>query len=167
MIYTGRPRDAVPYLEQAIRANPSDVLYRANLARALARSGRAQEALQEMEAVHRLSPRDPLAALFDFQMSIIAFSLGRYADSEACARRAVASRGGHLSARVILGCALAAQGRLEDAHEAVREAVRLEPSMDLGSQEYVFRNMGAEDALVASGLKHLALAWPPELKPRK
>lgn len=162
-IITGRPRDAVPYLEQALHLNPNEVVYRMFLARALAYVGRAAEALGEMEAVLRLSPRDPLAPNYAFQMAQIHFSLGSYAEAESWARRSLAGNARSSRVALILGEALAAEGRVEEAHNAIREALRITPEISLASQEYVLRNLGLDEALLADRLRYLAIAWPLDL----
>ena len=162
-IITGQPRDAVPYLEQALHLNPNEVVYRMFLARALAYVGRPAEALGEMEAVLRLSPRDPLAPNYAFQMAQIHFSLGSYAEAESWARRSLAGNARSSRVALILGEALAAEGRVEEAHEAIREALRITPEISLASQEYILRNLGLDEALLADRLRYLAIAWPLDL----
>ena len=162
-IITGRPKDAVPCLEQAKHLNPNEVLYRMQLARALCFSGRPAEGLEEMEAVLRLSPHDPLAPNFAYQMAFFHFALGRHAESETWARRSLAGGARSVRAWILLGIALAAQGRVEEANQAVREAVRGAPENTPVSQEYLYRNLGLDEGLLAARLKWVAIAWPPEL----
>ena len=53
---------------------------------------------------------------------------------------------------------------MEEAHQAVREALHIAPELNLESYEYVIRNLGFYEALLADTMKNLAIAWPPELK---
>jgi len=163
LIYCGQPKDAVPYLEQAMQLNPNEVTYRMRLAQALSMTDRAAQALGEMEAVLRLSPRDPLAPNFAYHLAQIQFALGRFAEAETWAKRSIAGRPRNVQARFRLAAALAAQDRVEEARQAVREAVRVAPETTLASQENFYRHMGSEESLLADELKFLAIAWPPEL----
>jgi adenylate cyclase len=164
LIFGGKPMEALPYVERAKQMNPNEVAYRTHLARALCYSGRPAEALPEIEAVLRLSPRDPLAPVILNDMSTIQFALGRYAEAETSARRALAGAPRHFYAWLGAGLSLAAQGRVEEAHQAVREALHIAPELNLESYEYVIRNLGFYEALLADTMKNLAIAWPPELK---
>ncbi|HEY5048437.1 MAG TPA: tetratricopeptide repeat protein [Rhizomicrobium sp.] len=160
----GQPQEAVPFLERARQLNPCEVAYRAQLARALVNSGRAAEALKETEAVLRLSPLDPLASGHYYQMAEIHLALDHFAESEAWARRALA--GGLRSAALwfVLGNALGAQGKTEEAHAAIREAVNVSPGTTLASMEHWYRRLGIEKTRLDGLLAHLKMCWPPELR---
>lgn len=58
---------------------------------------------------------------------------------------------------------LAAEGQAEGAHQAVQEALRITPEISLASQEYILRNPGLDEALLADRLKYLAIASPSDL----
>jgi len=163
-IYIGKPKDALPFLEQAIHLNPNEMHYRVNLARALVRRDRADEAVGEMETVPRLSPRDPFAPLYALDMATIQFGLGRYKEAEVWAGRALAGGARSFPTRLTLGIALAAQGRVEEAQEIVRQAVHISPEITLASREYIYRNAGWEESVLAEHLTRLAIAWPPEFR---
>jgi adenylate cyclase len=164
LTYTGRPKDAVPPLERATQTNPNEVLYRVYLARALNYSGRANEALGEIEAALRLNPRDPAAHLYALDMASIQFSLRHYAEAETWVRLSLAGATRNVHAGIFLGVVLAAEGRVEEAHQAVRNAVDFAPDTTLASHEYIYRNLGVDDPIRADRLKYLAMAWPPELE---
>jgi TolB-like protein/Flp pilus assembly protein TadD len=160
----GRPKEAVSFLEQAKAINPNEMFYRTRLARALNYSGRPAEALAEIETAFRLNPRDPYAALYALEMAYIQFALRRYEESEAWLRRALANAPRNTNSGILLGLTLAAQDRVEEAHQAVREALRYAPEATLASRESVYRSLGLDESQLADRLKYLAIAWPPELK---
>jgi adenylate cyclase len=164
LMTSGRPKEALPFLEQAMHLNPNAVLNRVGLAQALCYTGRPAEALGVMEEVLRLSPRDPSAPSFAHNIAFFHFALGQYVESESWVRRALAASATNVLALLLLGEALAGQGRVEEARQALREVLRVAPETTLASQEYILRNTGLDDALVAAELKYLTIAWPPEAK---
>jgi len=164
LVHSGYSKDAIEFLEQAKALNPNELFYRAWLARALNYSGRAAEALAEIETALRLNPRDPYAPLYALDMATIQFALGRHEEAEPWVRRSLANAPRNTSSGILLGITLAAQDRVEEAHEAVREALRFAPDATMGGRETVYRSLGLEKSLLADRLKYLAIAWPPELK---
>jgi TolB-like protein/Tfp pilus assembly protein PilF len=164
LVHSGRPGEGVRFLEQAKAINPYELHYRAWLARALNYSGHPAEALAEIETAVSLNPRDPYAPLYALDMATIQFALDRYDEAELWVRRSLANAPRNASSGILLGLTLAAQDRVDEAHEAVREALRFAPDATLAAREGVYRSLGLEESLLADRLKYLAIAWPPELK---
>ena len=131
LTFAGQPKAAVADLEQAIQLNPNAVTYRVMLARVLTYTGRPAEALVQMDTALRLSPRDPLMPLFANDLSAIHYALGHYVEAESWARRSVG-----VFARLGLAIAIAAQGRLDEARQVVREMLVEAPDMTLETYEH-------------------------------
>jgi len=155
---SGKPNEAVRYLEQATQLNPNEVLYRVQLARALC-IGRPQEALVQMQAALRLSPRDPFAPMYALDMAFIQLALGRNAEAESWARQSF-DVWPNIHAGLSLARALAAQGNDKDAERAVQQTLRVAPELTLERYEYIFRTLGYGGAYLANLRENLARVWP-------
>jgi adenylate cyclase len=166
LMAAARTKDAVPLLQQAVELNPNEVIYRLNLARAYNRTGQRSEALTETETVLKLSPRDPMAPLLAYNMAEVQFALGAYGEAETWARRSLAGGARSIRSQMVVAVSIAAQGRVEEAQAAMREVLASSASLsfvNLAQIEFVIRNLGWDEELVTDVLKHLVVAWPPEL----
>ncbi len=163
LMFAGRANEAVPIVEQAIQLNPNEASYRVMLSRGLSYTGRPTEALAQLEAALRLSPRDPFMTLYTGDMAGVQSQLRRYAEAETWARRALAGGSRNVWTQLVLAGALAELGRAEEARDAVRDALRVDPEMTLARYEHVLLRLGyqAPDVVRLSG--RLAELWPPAL----
>jgi TolB-like protein/Flp pilus assembly protein TadD len=155
----GRPLDGVRYLEQATQINPNEALYRVQMARALCFAGRGREALVQIEAALRLSPRDPYMGMYALDMAFVLLTLGRNEEAETWARQSF-DGSPNVYAGYSLALAIARQGRAEEARQVLRETLRVPPGMTLDRYLFVLRNLGYDEAYVADARQHLAAVWP-------
>jgi Flp pilus assembly protein TadD len=107
----GRPDDAIPLLESALRANPAHASSRVTLAAALEQVGRAEEARAQLQQALEL---EPTLAIAHFNLANLLLDQSHAAEAEAHYRAAL--RGGLELPAVHQGLALAlgAQGKVDD-----------------------------------------------------
>jgi adenylate cyclase len=119
--------DAIASARRAVVLAPSDAAAHAALGLALTFDGRYAEAAEAIDTSLRLNPTPPTS---DAITSGLAFSLnGNHARAIEVLERARAAAPGVEEIRVGLAIAYARAGRLEDAHSAAAEAVRIDPTV--------------------------------------
>ena len=118
----------------ALAADPALAVARENLARALALSGRIEEAVHEMARARGRAPDGRAWAL----VAQVLESGGRATEAEAAYRRAVADAPDDAIAHSALGTLLARQGRFDEAQESLESSLAIDPDgID------ALRNLGA------------------------
>jgi tetratricopeptide (TPR) repeat protein len=117
-------RDAERYTA-ALAARPDDWLLRANFARLLLATGRANEAVAQWDTIGRALPGSVLA---DQEVGPALLAPGRFEEAAERYRKAIAADPNRGRAYRGLGDALAGLGKLDEAAEAYAAAVRLDPS---------------------------------------
>jgi adenylate cyclase len=119
--------DAVEELHTALDLNPNFALANACLGLTLAYGGKGAEAVAQLERAIRLSPRDPFSTMFAGIRCFAAFVAGDYASGLEWGRRAVrqSDLAGHWRGLALNAAML---GLVEEAKEALANAVRLQPS---------------------------------------
>ena len=123
--------DAVEELHTALDLNPNFALANASLGLTLAYGGKGAEGVAQLERAIRLSPRDPFIALFAGLRSFAAFVAGDYASGLEWGRRAV-RQGGDLSGPWrALALNAAMLGRVEEAKDAVANALQSQPDFSV------------------------------------
>jgi tetratricopeptide (TPR) repeat protein len=126
----GRLAEAIEHF--ACAAALDDTLLPAHVAlgRALAAASRFQEAVDHLSPLPARHPQWGAAAMAMIEADVGAFltRLGRYAEGEAAARRAVARDARQPAALVALGGALMQQLRREEAVAAFARALEIEPN---------------------------------------
>ena len=117
----GEPAKAVPPLKRVIAAEPANIEYRRLLARAYAETDRPLDAAVELRAIAGLAPKLPVAwyALFHAYNDVAQEAIAGFAEASTPA--------GYQD--LLLGDALAADGRFTDAYAAYRDALAALPSM--------------------------------------
>jgi Flp pilus assembly protein TadD len=124
MIAEGRPQDAVPILEQAIAASPSDVRARLDL-------GLAHEMREDLGAAERAYRGaievDPAMAEALNNLGALLRDTDRTDEGIAVLRRAIEARPGLASAHLNLALALEDAGDSEGAEREYRIVMRLAP----------------------------------------
>lgn len=125
----GRPDLAVPFLRDAVLAEPSSTPARLSLATALERSGDAEGAFEERRTALALDPEDPDAIT---QLGVDLLVRGRLLEIADRLESVTSSRPQHALGWALLGEARALQGRWEEAERALQRAVSLAP----GSAQY-------------------------------
>lgn len=123
---------ALPYLREAQKLDPNNAYARAELAGALAQLSQASEALKEISEAVRLAPND--ATLRAGYANVLA----RAGDPEAGIdemRKAVEMAPNNLLFRVALASSLMREaGKIDEAIEAFREAVKVDPNSQFAVQ---------------------------------
>lgn len=119
----GRANEALPYLYQAVEANPRFWVARRDQGLALLRTGQAREAARAWEAALALSPGDvQVSALY----VPLATALGETEDALSVARASLERHPDLALAHATLGGALAGAGRLAEAREALGRGLSLD-----------------------------------------
>ncbi len=118
-------------LQRAVELNPSSADALSQLANALTRAGRPQEALPLLETASRLAP-DVVGAgaahLRHMTYQLTCFAVGRYEESIAWAAVAARSAPSHASIPRILAVTLFEAERLDEARAAAEQLMRMSPS---------------------------------------
>ena len=91
--------------------------------------GETTTAIAHFERAIRLSPVDPLLHQFLGGMSAALNMEGRHDEAVAVAKRAVVEQPNHVATRHALVVAYALAGRLDEARQAMQEALRMAPQM--------------------------------------
>jgi len=131
----GQHDASVAELRTAISLNPSFAMAYHGLGSALTLSGQLEEAAEALDQALRLSPRDPVSWGTLCWRSLTCSLLQQYEAAAEWARRAAheprAAKGGYWS-YAVLASALGNLGHIEEAREAVDEALRRMPDLSLG-----------------------------------
>ena len=125
LVNMDRPADAVPFLEQAVEAEPFSVVARFDLAVAYARSGKPKEAVAQYQALIE-SGSDDIRVQHNLGLSLR--QLGRNAEAAAAFKRAADLEPGRAPSWLGLALSLEADGRAAEAAAALEQYVALEPS---------------------------------------
>jgi Flp pilus assembly protein TadD len=148
----GRIGPAIDHLSRAVALSPDDFRARVHLGDALRESNRAKEAEEEYRHALRLRPGDPEAEL---RLGSLLLSSGRIDDAIEPLRTATLA--GPEQDRVPawrgLGIALARRGKVKEAIDALRAAVRIAPGdADL---RYNLGTLLARDGAIAEATSEL------------
>jgi tetratricopeptide (TPR) repeat protein len=121
----GRPADAVPHYQTALRIRPHDADALYHLGVALAELGRPDDAL---DCYQRAVAARPNHARAQCNLGVALAQRGRLAEAESHLRQAVEADPGFAPAHHNLGVALAQQGFTDAAVAALRRALDLHPA---------------------------------------
>ncbi len=120
---------AVAALERGLSLDPSLMICRSGLGAVLVMLGRYDEGQAEAEKALRLSPRDPLAHMGYFAISLAHLLRDRFEEALAAADSGLALRPGVLALIRLRSVALGYLGRAEEAREAIAEMLRISPGI--------------------------------------
>jgi tetratricopeptide (TPR) repeat protein len=148
LIDAGRPAQALPHAEQALRLQPNYVVARYNLAMALHGAGQYRQAAEEFTATLRLAPDYAMA---HNGLGLCLESLGDRAQATAHYDQALKTDPTCAMAHYNLGNLLAGQGHLPEAVDHYHQALALRP-------DYAKAYVSLGNALAALGQLPLALA---------
>ena len=153
--------EAIAYLEQAIRLNPSFAQAYFALGFTLIVSGRAREAMSYLDRAVELSPRDPHLASFLAIRAIGHLALGELGDAEGFARRAARISNANHWPLAILASLLGLTDRTDEAARAVDALLERNPDWTLAAARSEFFFCG-DHRLVERYLYGLRCAGVPE-----
>lgn len=120
----GSAKRAVHLLEKAAAATPSSFVVHLELGRALSLGGRLTDAKAALEIAGRLAPDDDEGRILAAAVHI---ETGGFPEARGRLLPVIERGGGGPEARFLLGKALAGMNRVDEALEALRETVLMEP----------------------------------------
>ena len=126
-----RFRPAIEQLTESVDRNPSFALAHMLMGSTYAYNGMTKEGLRAIAAAERLSPRDPIQAANLSSIGSCYFVAGRYAEALDFHRRAVELRPEFGTAWRSLAASAGLTGDLDTARAALREVLRLHPTLSL------------------------------------
>ena len=145
--------------ETALKLNPNDANAHYGLAFALCFTGRAEDALRELDEAQRLSPHDPLLWAFMAIRSFALTLLRRYDEALIWAKRAQQAPSATIWAYFTEVVPLAHLDRAADARDALARATAIKPDLDAAYFEQIlYFDDPAEMAHVMEGLYTAGLA---------
>ncbi len=132
LAFTARRTDeAVRCFGAALKLNPNFAAAYGYTGWALAFAGRSDEATPHLEQAMRMSPRDPLNAIFFGGLAASHYMAGSYDKAVEAARQGVQSRPGMASAHRILCASLGQAGLVDEASAAMRQLRGLQPDLSV------------------------------------
>ena len=130
-LFQRRFDDCLAEFELALRLNPNFSLARGYYGVALAYCGRWEDGDRAARQALRLSPRDPLAAIYCGVISYCQFVGRNYEEAIRHAREALRQRADFVGAHRVLTAAAAMAGEAELAKAALVELRRAQPNISL------------------------------------
>ena len=141
---TGDRDSMLAAFELSIELNPSSALVRACAGEAMALAGRSNQAISELQAAIRLSPRDP-AIHWTYQgLALAHFAAERYEEAVGWAQRALQRRPDFAFAYRTLAATYVHLGRQEEAGQALDQALQLAPDFTLAAGRRVLLTADAQ-----------------------
>jgi tetratricopeptide (TPR) repeat protein len=125
LVAMNRPAEAVPFLQQAVDAEPFSITARFDLASAYARSGSLKEAVEQYESLVQSGTAD---ARVHHNLGLALHQLGRDAEAAAAFERATALAPDEAPAWLGLALSLEAGGRRSEAAAALERYLALKPT---------------------------------------
>ncbi|HET7850183.1 MAG TPA: winged helix-turn-helix domain-containing tetratricopeptide repeat protein [Pseudolabrys sp.] len=123
--------DSLAEYETALRLNPNFAMAQAYCGLCLSYNSRWQEADEAARRAIRLSPRDPLHAIYCGIASYARFVGRDYAEAIKLAREAIRQRSDFVGAHRVLTAAAAMAGEMESAKLALQDLKRAQPNVTL------------------------------------
>jgi tetratricopeptide (TPR) repeat protein len=156
----GRAAEAADLFARGVAVCPDSARFHANLGEALRTTDRPEQALAHLRRAKELNPSLPQTWN---SLALLAYSQGRYADSEASCREAIRLAPKLAAAHINLANSLSALDRPAEAAEALRAALRIEPQnclalMNLGSILCDLKDPGLLSEAESACRRALALA---------
>jgi TolB-like protein/cytochrome c-type biogenesis protein CcmH/NrfG len=126
-----RTEEAVREYLKAIDLNPNFAIAYGSLGRALVFDGQSEDAVNYFQKAFRMSPHDPLIAVFYSGMGTAHYYAHRYDEAIEWSRKAIRERPGYTAAHRILCASLAMAGRTEDTEAAAATLRQLQPNISI------------------------------------
>ena len=130
-LYSRRFDDSLAEFELALRLNPNFSFAQGYYSLTLSYCGRWQEAALAASRAVRLSPRDPVLAIYHGIAAYAQFLGRNYDEAMLLARRAVRERADFVGAHRVLTSAAGMAGQTEVAAASLRELRRAQPNISL------------------------------------
>ena len=155
-----RPEEAVAHISKSVALNPGFALGHAGLGYAFACGGQPERGLESLREAQRLSPLDPLLAMYAPVVRYMAsFAMHDYEGTVAVCRSVTTRQPNHVGARRLMTVSLGLLDRIDEARESLERTLTLQPglSSDHVANDTVYA--GASDrsrfllGLQKSGLK--------------
>jgi TolB-like protein len=105
-----RTEESIAAFRRAVSLNPNSAASRFHLSHALAFAGQEREAIEHGQVAIRLSPLDPMMALFFAAFAVAHYAAGRYAEAARYATESTRLRPGFHAAQRMRCASLAASG---------------------------------------------------------
>jgi TolB-like protein/Flp pilus assembly protein TadD len=122
---------AISAFRQAVAINPNSAAARCHLGHGLAFAGQHRDAIRHAQEAIRLSPLDPLKALFLGSIAVAHFAAGRYAEALHYTSEAARLRPGFQGAQRLRCACLALCGRIAEARAQLSIVHRDQPHLSL------------------------------------
>jgi TolB-like protein len=130
-LFARRMEDSLAEFELALRLNPNFAVAQGYYGLALSYCGRWQDGALAASRALRLSPRDPLLAVYRGIAAYAEFVGGNYDEAARLARQSLRERADFVGAHRVLTAAAAMAGQGEVAADALRELRRAQPNISL------------------------------------
>jgi TolB-like protein len=130
-LFARRFDDSLAEFEAALGLNPNFSMAQGYYGLALAYCGRSEEAATAAQRALRLSPRDPLAAVYCGIASYAQFVGRNYDEAMRLAREGIRQRGDFVGAHRVLTAAAGMAGQNDVAKAALQELRRVQPNISL------------------------------------
>jgi len=127
-----RTDESIAAFRRALNLNPNSAAAHAHLGHGLAFAGLDREAIEHAEDAIRLSPLDPMMALFLGSIAVAHFTAGRYAEAVHYTTEAARLRPGFQGAQRLRCASLAQAGRVDEARSFLATLRREQPQLSLG-----------------------------------
>jgi TolB-like protein len=130
-LFRRRFEDSLAELELALRLNPNFSLAQGYYGLVLSYAGRGEEGSVAARRALRLSPRDPLSAVFCGIAAYAEFVIRNYDEAIRLAREGIRQRGDFVGAHRVLTAAAGMAGKDDVAAAALQELRRVQPNVSL------------------------------------
>jgi tetratricopeptide (TPR) repeat protein len=127
LLRSGNPEEALPEYDAALEINPNFPVAYGNKGSALILSGRAREALSVNQLALRLSPKDPSAAFWHWNLCHAHLHLHDYKEAIEECRRTINVNNVYWGAYVDLISAYGTTGQLDQARQTLAELNKIQP----------------------------------------
>jgi TolB-like protein len=126
-----RTEESIASFRRALDFNPNSASAHAHLGHGLAFSGRDREAIVHAQDAIRLSPLDPLMAMFLGSIAVAHYTAGRYSEAIEYTTQAARLRPGFQGAQRLRCASLAQAGRIDEARAYLVSVRREQPRLSL------------------------------------